>query len=280
MAARGPASDRTDANPTSRVDQVARAARLDDQDHRAAGTHAQSEGTTVETLDHRRVIAIDGPAAAGKSTVARELADALDILLFDTGALYRAVTLSALRSGADLDDSATLAALAMESNIQLRAASVDDGRLADVLLNGEDVTWELRTPEVDANVSQVSAYPDVRAALLEIQRKIADANSVVMVGRDIGTVVTPDAGTKIYLDASVEERARRRYHDMRNQGQNLDFAAVLDDLRERDYKDSTRATAPLKAADDAVRIKTDGLSVDEIVLQIEHIVRQRWDELS
>lgn len=232
------------------------------------------------TLDHRKVIAIDGPAAAGKSTVARELADALGILLFDTGALYRAVTLAALRRDTDLGDEAALAALAGSCVIELRGATVEDGRLADVLLDGEDVTWAIRAPEVDANVSRVSAYPAVRTALLDMQRKIADGRRVVMVGRDIGTVVTPEAGTKIYLDASVEERARRRYHDMRNQGQDLDYISVLDDLRERDYKDATRATAPLKAADDAIRIKTDGLSVDEVVLQIERIVRERWNDAS
>lgn len=234
----------------------------------------------METLDHRRVIAIDGPAAAGKSTVARELADALGILLFDTGALYRAVTLAALRNDMDLADSAALAQLASSSKIELQPASVEDGRLADVLLDGEDVTWQLRAPEIDANVSRIAAYAPVRSALLDIQRKIADGNEVVMVGRDIGTVVTPHAGTKIYLDATVEERARRRYHDLRKQGEDLDYASVLDDLRERDYKDSTRTTAPLKAARDAVRIKTDGLTVDEIVLQIERLVRDQWATLS
>jgi CMP/dCMP kinase len=233
----------------------------------------------VGKLDHRKVIAIDGPAAAGKSTVARELADALDILLFDTGSLYRAVTYAALRDGADLADGDTLAELADRCEIELRPATVEDGRLADVLLDGNDVTWELRSPDIDANVSRVAAYPAVRTALLDVQRKIADGNRVVMVGRDIGTVVTPKAGTKIYLDASVEERARRRYHDLRKLGEDLDYASVLDDLRERDYKDSTRATAPLKPAGDAIRIKTDGLSVDDIVLQIERIVRERWSDL-
>ncbi len=228
-------------------------------------------------LDHRKVIAIDGPAAAGKSTVARELADALGILLFDTGSLYRAVTYAALRRETNLADEGELAHIASSCGIELRPASVEDGRLADVFLDGKDVTWELRSPDVDANVSRVAAYPAVRTALLDVQRKIADGNKVVMVGRDIGTVVTPEAGTKIYLDATVEERARRRYHDIRKLGEDLDYASVLDDLRERDYKDSTRATAPLKAADDAIRIKTDGLSVDEIVLQIERIVRERWD---
>lgn len=231
-------------------------------------------------LDHRKVIAIDGPAAAGKSTVARELADELGILLFDTGSLYRAVTYAAMRRDVDLSDGEALARIASSSNIELRPASVEDGRLADVLLDGHDVTWDLRSADIDANVSRVAAYPAVRTALLDVQRQIADGNKVVMVGRDIGTVVTPEAGTKIYLDATVEERARRRYHDVRKLGEDLDYASVLDDLRERDYKDSTRATAPLKAADDAIRIKTDGLSVDEIVLHIERIVRERWSALS
>lgn len=230
--------------------------------------------------DHRMVIAIDGPGAAGKSTVARELADRLEVLLFDTGALYRAVTLAALRQGIDSTSGTKLAQLATAARIDLRPASAQDGRLADVLLDGEDVTWALRTPEVDANVSRVSAHPDVRKALLGVQREIADGNKVVMVGRDIGTVVTPNAGTKIYLDASVEERARRRYHDLRHQGVDTTFPAVLADLQERDFKDSSRTAAPLRAADDAIRIVTDGRSVDDIVSTIEGIVLHRWSKLA
>lgn len=228
--------------------------------------------------DHRKVIAIDGPAAAGKTTVARELSESLNILLFDTGSLYRGVTLRALKKEADLDDEKTIAKIARKAKIRLKSPSVEDGRSADVMLDGEDVTWEIRQPEVDANVSKVAAYPSVREALLEVQRENADGNAVVMVGRDIGTVVTPDAGTKIYLDASVEERARRRFQDMRRQGESMDYATVLEELRERDFKDSTRATAPLKAADDAIRIKTDGLDVDEIVGQIERLIRDRWEQ--
>lgn len=227
--------------------------------------------------DHRRVIAIDGPAAAGKSTVARELADQLGILLFDTGALYRAITLKALRKEADLEDEKAIAKIAKKAKIKLKPASAEDGRPADVILDGEDVTWTIRQPEVDANVSKVAAYPAVREALLAVQRENADGHAVVMVGRDIGTVVTPEAGTKIYLDASAEERARRRYQDMRRQGEEMDYAAVLDELRERDFKDSTRIVAPLKAADDSVRIKTDGLDVEEIVGQIARLVRERWE---
>lgn len=230
--------------------------------------------------DHRMVIAIDGPGAAGKSTVARELADRLEVLLFDTGALYRAVTLAALQRGLDTGDADRLATLAADATIDLRPPTRQDGRVADVLLDGEDVTWELRTPEVDANVSRVSAHPEVRQALLGVQRRIADGNRVVMVGRDIGTVVTPSAGTKIYLDASAEERARRRYHDLRHQGVDTSFQAVLADLQERDYKDSHRATAPLRPADDAIRIDTDGRSVDDIVSTIEGVVLQRWARLA
>lgn len=227
--------------------------------------------------DHRRVIAIDGPAAAGKSTVARELAEELDILLFDTGALYRAVTLKALRKQVDLEDEKALEKIARKAKIKLKAASIDDGRAADVILDGEDVTWTIRQPEVDANVSNVAAYPAVRETLLAVQRDNADGNAVVMVGRDIGTVVTPEAGTKIYLDASVEERARRRYQDMRRQREPMEYISVLQELRDRDFKDSTRVVAPLKAADDAIRIKTDGLDVEEIVGQIGRIVRERWE---
>lgn len=230
--------------------------------------------------DHRKVIAIDGPAAAGKSTVARELAESLGVMLLDTGALYRAVTLKALKKDADLDDEAAIGKIARKAKIKLKPASEEDGRLADVILDGDDVTWEIRQPDVDSNVSKVSAHPAVRDALLEVQRDHADGNRVVIVGRDIGTIVTPEAGTKIYLDASVEERARRRYQDMRRQGEDMDFTSVLQELRERDYQDSTRATAPLRAADDAIRIKTDGLDVEEVVGRIRRIVLENWGESS
>lgn len=231
-------------------------------------------------LDHRKAIAIDGPAAAGKSTVAQLLADQLGVLIFDTGALYRAVTLSALRDHADLADGQSLADRASKLNIALSAPSRDDGRLADVRLDGEDVSWAIREPDIDANVSQVAAHPEVRDALLPTQRENAAGAAVILVGRDIGTVVLPDAGTKFYLDASVEERARRRYQDMRAQGADMEFASVLEELRERDYKDSSRATAPLRAADDAVRVDTDGLSIEDIVASLERTTRARWDELT
>jgi cytidylate kinase len=234
---------------------------------------------TVPSLDHRRVIAIDGPAAAGKTTVARKLATRIGATLFDTGALYRSVTLAALRSGVNPEDELQLAGLARTSRIQLRPPTVDDGRSVDVLLNGEDVTWAIRTPLVDANVSDVSKHPGVRNALLELQREIASGKPVVMVGRDIGTVVTPDAGVKIYLDASVEERARRRIAELENRGVDFDEAAIVADLRERDRIDSSRALSPLGAADDAIRIDSDGKSIDQVVAEISCIVDDTWSKL-
>ncbi len=227
--------------------------------------------------DHRQVIAIDGPGAAGKSTVARRLADQLDAMLFDTGALYRTVTLAAIRLGIRPSDANTLADLAGTLPIAFRPPSVRDGRQVDVLLDGEDVTWAIRTPEIDTTVSEVSAHPAVRSALLGVQRSIAHDARVVIVGRDIGTIVTPDAGVKIYLDASTEERARRRLVDLHERGIDATFDAVLADLEARDAFDSGRKTAPLKPAADAIVIDSDGRTIGEIVTEIDGIVRTRWE---
>ncbi|HEV2066331.1 MAG TPA: (d)CMP kinase [Thermomicrobiales bacterium] len=228
-------------------------------------------------LDHRQVIAIDGPGAAGKSTVARRLADQLGAMLFDTGALYRTVTLAALRQDIAPSDEQALAELAGGLSITFQPASVADGRTADVLLDDEDVTWAIRTPEIDSSVSPVSAHPAVREQLLDVQRNIANGARVVIVGRDIGTVVTPDAGIKIYLDASTEERARRRLVDLHERGIDATFDSVLADLKARDAFDSGRATAPLRPAQDAVIIGSDGRTIDEIVTEIDSIVRARWE---
>lgn len=227
-------------------------------------------------LDHRQVIAIDGPGAAGKSTVAHRLAQRLDAMLFDTGALYRTLTLAALRRGIASADADALGELAGTISIAFRPASVADGRQVDVLLDGEDVTWEIRTPEVDSTVSEVSAHSAVRDALLDVQRNIANGARVVIVGRDIGTVVTPAAGVKIYLDASTEERARRRLVDLQDRGIDATFDGVLADLEARDAFDSHRETAPLTPARDAVIIDSDGRTIDEIVTEIDGIVRSRW----
>jgi cytidylate kinase len=234
---------------------------------------------TPAATGHQRVIAIDGPAAAGKSTVARLLADRLGALLFDTGALYRAVALAALRSGVSPEDAKSLSRIAADAQILVRAPSLRDGRLYDVWLNGEDVTWSVRDAEVGATVSRVAAHPAVRGALLPLQRMIASSGPVVMVGRDIGTVVVPDAGLKIYLDATPEERARRRFREAAARGSKQSFEAVLEETLRRDAIDSGRETAPLRPASDAVQIKTDGVPIKQIVAEIEALARAEADAM-
>jgi cytidylate kinase len=214
------------------------------------------------------IVAIDGPAASGKSTIGKRLADALDYLFFDTGVMYRAVTWLALQRGLDVQDEAAITALAESVPIDVRPPSKADGRACDVIVEGQDITWETRRPEVDANVSVVSAYPGVRRALSAQQRRIGQRGRVVMVGRDIGTVVLPDADLKIYLDASAEERARRRYDEIIVRGEEADYDEILSKVLERDRIDSTRDVAPLKAADDAIVVDSDNLNADEVFHQI------------
>jgi cytidylate kinase len=225
--------------------------------------------------EHEHVIAIDGPAAAGKSTVARLLADRIGALLFDTGALYRAISLLALRANVAPGDAQALSEIAHEAHIHVRPASVNDGRLFDVLIDNEDVTWALREPEIGEIVSRVSEHPEVRDALLPLQRKIAAAGPVVMVGRDIGSVVVPDAGLKIYLDASLQERATRRFRESQARGMDVTYGDVLEETQQRDTTDSSRDTAPLRAAPDAFRIETDALEIDEVVDLIDRLRRER-----
>ncbi|MBT3389391.1 MAG: (d)CMP kinase [Chloroflexi bacterium] len=210
-------------------------------------------------------IAIDGPAASGKSTLAKRMAEALDYLFFDTGVMYRAITCAALRAGLSMDEEDQITALSERAQIDVQSASADDGRDNDILLDGVDITWDIRSPEVDANVSVVSAYPGVRAALTAQQRRIGQRGRVVMVGRDIGTVVLPEADLKLYLDASVEERARRRYDERLNRGDEIMLEVVLADMRMRDEIDSTRAVAPLRPADDAVILDSDNMNIDEVL---------------
>ncbi len=230
--------------------------------------------------DHRHVIAIDGAAAAGKTTVARDLAARLKVTLFDTGVLYRAVTLAALQRSVPLDDADQLAKLSANLDIRIDRPTVDDGRLYDVIVDGVDVTWAIRGADVDKHVSHVSAHASVRRALLPVQREIADGASVVMVGRDIGTVVTPTAGVKIFLSASLEERARRRHAELRARGEDVDMDFIVADLQRRDAIDSAREASPLKAADDAILVNTDGRSVDDVVTEIESVVRNAWSKLA
>lgn len=210
------------------------------------------------------IIAIDGPAASGKSTLGFRLADVLGYLYFDTGLMYRAVTWLALNQGIDTSDEAAVTRLAEDVPIEVTAPSLEDGRACDVVVDGHDITWEIRKPEVDSNVSVVSAYPGVRKALTTQQRRIGMRGRVVMVGRDIGTVVLPEADLKIYLDASPEERASRRHREIVERGGRVSYADVLGKVIDRDRIDSTRAVAPLKPAADAVILDSDALDADEV----------------
>jgi cytidylate kinase len=210
------------------------------------------------------IIAIDGPAASGKSTLGLRLAQALDYLFFDTGVMYRAITWLVLNRKVDVLDEAAVTALAENVPIDVAPASIPDGRACDVLVEGRDITWDTRLPEVEMNVSVVSAYRGVRSALSQQQRRIGQRGKVVMVGRDIGTVVLPSADLKIYLDASADERARRRYDEIIARGGIADYVEILAKVRERDRIDSTRDVAPLRAAEDAVVLDSDKLSADEV----------------
>ena len=219
-----------------------------------------------------KTIAIDGPAGSGKSTLGNLLADELGYLYLDTGTMYRAVTLAAFNQDLDISDETAIGKLAHQVRIDVRPPSKADGRDYDVLLNGEDVTWEIRKEIVNANVSPVSAYGAVREAMTAQQRRIAREHEVVMVGRDIGTVVVPDAELKIYLDATVEVRAHRRYQEMVERGENANFDAVLASLKNRDQIDSSREIAPLKPAEDAVVIKADCLGIRQVLEKAKELV--------
>lgn len=220
------------------------------------------------------IIAIDGPAASGKSTLAELLARSLGYLYFDTGIMYRAITWVALQRGVAIEDESIVTNLAESVVIDVKPPSIEDGRGYDVIVSGKDITWDIRRPEVDVNVSVVSAYPGVRKALSAQQRRIGLRGQVVMVGRDIGTVVLPEAALKIYLDASVEERARRRYMELQARGDNAKFADILAAMRRRDKIDSTRDIAPLRPADDAVIIDSDNMDITQVLAYVERLVQR------
>jgi cytidylate kinase len=219
------------------------------------------------------IITIDGPAAAGKSVLGQRLALKLGYLYFDTGVLYRAVAWLALKRGVKASDAAGLTRLAEQAYIGVSKPVSADGRQYTVTVNGTDVTWEIRGADVEAIVSPVAATPGVRQALRQRQRQIGLAGKVVMVGRDIGTVVLPEADLKVYLTASPEERARRRFLELRARGAPAELAAVRASIDERDRIDSQRAVAPLKPADDALVIDSDGLTIDGELAIVERYLK-------
>lgn len=219
-------------------------------------------------MSKRIIVAIDGPAGAGKSTIARRLASRLGFLYIDTGAMYRAVGLWALRRETSLDDSHRLGQLAEQARIEL-------DRNGRVMLNGEDVTAQIRTQQVADAASKASAVGAVRRALLEKQRSYAEQNSVVMEGRDIGTVVFPDAQIKIFLDAGVEVRATRRLKELQEKGDGASYEEISREIRDRDHRDRTRTEAPLMQAPDGILIDTSGLTIEQVEEAILKIVRDR-----
>jgi cytidylate kinase len=220
-------------------------------------------------MDRRVVVAIDGPAGAGKSTIARRVAGKMGFTYIDTGAMYRAVALAALRAGAALEDAARLEELAHAAAIEFEPGG------SRVFLNGEDVSEAIRQPEVSPAASKVSAIPGVRRAMVARQREIAAGTSVVMEGRDIGTVVFPDAEVKIFLDARPEVRAGRRSRELEEKGLAVRTEEVDREMRERDRRDATRADSPLVQASDAVYLDTTALSLDEVEQVILKTIAER-----
>ena len=221
-----------------------------------------------------QTIAIDGPAASGKSTLGKLLADGLGYLFFDTGVMYRAVTWAALEHSLPIQDEAAVTSLAEEAVIDIQPPSKSDGRNCDILIDGRDVTWDIRSAEVERHVSPVSVYPGVRRALTLKQRRIGLRGKVVMVGRDIGTVVLPEAELKIYLIASAEERARRRYNEVVARDGHASYEAILATIRQRDQIDSTRAVAPLRPAADAVILDTDQMDVQQVLEAVRSLIQK------
>jgi cytidylate kinase len=208
------------------------------------------------------------------------LAAKLGYLYFDTGVMYRAVTWIALMRGVSISDEAAVTGVAEEVNIAVTRPTADDGRQYTVLADGEDITWDIRRPEVEHEVSPVSAYPGVREALTRQQRRIGQEGRIVMVGRDIGTVVMADADLKIYLTASVQERARRRCLERQRLGQESNYEQVLRDIQRRDRIDSGRKAAPLKAAPDAVTVDTSSMSIADVLECVGRLVEERCQSLA
>ena len=219
----------------------------------------------MENKDQILVVTIDGPAGAGKSAIAKKLAKALKVSYLDTGAMYRALTLKAMRENVNMENEDDLISLANRTTIDIE--SLDSG--VKVLLDGQDVSQEIRTVEVTNNTFYIARTAGVRAIMVEWQREMGSRKSVVIEGRDVGTVVFPDAARKFYLDADEEERARRRYDELIAKGKEIDFNDVLNDVKVRDEKDFTRKVGPLKKAEDAVVIDSTKMTIDEVVEEMK-----------
>ncbi|MBE7022089.1 MAG: (d)CMP kinase [Ruminococcaceae bacterium] len=217
-------------------------------------------------------IAVDGPSGAGKSTLSKDIAARLGFVYIDTGAMYRAAALACLRAGINIKEHPEKAVETVRrSAIDLTAEA--DGQ--HIFLNGEDVTGLIRTPEISMGASDVSAIPEVRLCLVELQRALAETRNVIMDGRDIGTYVLPDAPVKIFLTATPETRAHRRFLELQERGTSCDYETVLADLKQRDKNDSTRAFAPLKAAEDSILVDTSALSYEESLTKLLSIIKER-----
>lgn len=217
-------------------------------------------------------VAVDGPSGAGKSTLSKAVAAELGIVYVDTGAIYRTIGYYIFDHAIDPKDASAVISVLPQLEIEMRYG--DDG-LQHMYLNGQDVTKEIRLPQISMYASAVSAIPEVRTFLLEMQREMARHNSVIMDGRDIGTVVLPDADVKIFLTAAVETRAQRRWEELRQRGTERPFEEVLREMEERDFNDSNRAAAPLKQADDAVLVETSALNFEESKAKILQVIREK-----
>ena len=217
------------------------------------------------------IVAVDGPAGSGKGTVTKKIEEKLGFLNLDTGATYRCVALQVLRENVSLEDKEKIVKIANEINIKID----NKGEKDVILLNGEDVSKEIRTKEVTAIVSQVSSIIQVREKMVEVQRKLAQGKNVIVEGRDIGTVVFPNADIKIYLDASEEIRAKRRYEENKQNGIDTTYEEVLENVKMRDYNDMHKQVGALKKADDAIVIDSSNLTIDEVTEKIEDIIKNK-----
>lgn len=218
-------------------------------------------------------VAIDGPASAGKSTIAKILAQDLHFVYVDTGAMYRAITVAAKRAGISYEDEAGIAALLPKLSIEFQPGVP----VQRVFLNGDEITEEIRSTETTNNVSLVASYAAVREDMVNKQREMTEKNPVIMDGRDIGTTVLPDAQVKIFLIASVDERAERRYKENKQKGMDVNLETLKKEIEERDYKDSHRAISPLTKADDAIVVDTTGIGIDQVVAKIKTIIEKHRD---